>query len=959
MKPDSAFRLSPLPLLTLAATLGGCSGSFGGDEDVPQKTTDALTDVQLVSNTFEPTIAVNPLNPTNIAMAVGNAIQVSTNSGQTFSAVQVSTFPPGFGGNGDSSLAYDSNGRLFWSFLGSFDIFVQEVNTLTGVPIGTAVDVSAIGGFPTGSNDKGWLAADRFASSPFRDNLYVAWAGPGGMRFSRSTNSGATWNTTPLVLSDPSDAGIRMVHVTVGADGAVYAAYHEAVPSASNNENPDGTTGRIVVRRSDDGGASFPAANRWFAYDAGEADMSYNFQFICTTPGPNGTCTAGTPAPRRLDRNFNLMLGSAQPFLLADPTNPQHLAVVASDDPTNVSHGAGFDDGSVYIVHSMDRGQTWGDPVQVDSGGGTTLQLMPTAATDIASQCVAVSYYDNRRGLTNPGGNLMLDMIVRTSPDGGFTWGQEARINDSAFDPDLNAGPVFSPNPPFPPGFVATTRIGEYNGVLVSRGVVWTGNGTSGQQQIHFDLSNPPVFTFVPPDLIADNCGPIDVGQAEATNVCGVPPLTITNDAPASFQSTTVVTWTATSGIGDTTTATQTVTIADRFVPVFTSVPADITTTACGSINIGTATARDDCDGSVTVTNDAPAVFPPGTTVVTWTATDDSGNEATATQRVNVILTDNAACCPAGTNVILGNSNNNLLNGTNGPDCILGRGGQDTINGNGGNDFIAAGDGDDNVNAGSGDDVVFGGSGQDTLVGGIGNDSVSGGDGNDSVQGGSGDDTLSGGQGQDVLQGQDGNDQLFGDDGDDNIQGGNGNDALVGGINNDTCNGGTGSNTFAQCEFGAPNSCVNTVQDGTETDLNCGGACPGCPNGGSCVVGSDCLSGLCSSGVCAPSPGAVSTNLTFTTDWGGGYCAVLNVTNGTANPTTGFTVNLNTNASTIYTSWNGTFVGSSGPVSATPCCSWNAVLSPGATDSSIGFCANRAVAGSGTLPFVVSTTGTF
>jgi hypothetical protein len=49
--------------------------------------------------------------------------------------------------------------------------------------------------------------------------------------------------------------------------------------------------------------------------------------------------------------------------------------------------------------------------------------------------------------------------------------------------------------------------------------------------------------------------------------------------------------------------------------PVFTFVPADITTSVCGSLDIGLATATDVC--GVTIANDAPVQFPPGTTVVT------------------------------------------------------------------------------------------------------------------------------------------------------------------------------------------------------------------------------------------------------------------------------------------------------------------------------------------------------
>jgi Ca2+-binding RTX toxin-like protein len=456
---------------------------------------------------------------------------------------------------------------------------------------------------------------------------------------------------------------------------------------------------------------------------------------------------------------------------------------------------------------------------------------------------------------------------------------------------------------PFDPDMLApdrfpptqTLRIGEYNGLLHARGAVWTGNDPT---------------------------------------------------EPAGFQSQEVI-----------------FDYSDAVPPAFTSVPADITTTACGSPSLGAAIAVDNvCGiGGVVVSNDAPAVFPPGTTIVTWTATDAADNSVTATQRVTIELTDNPACCPAGTNVIVGTPNNDPLTGTGGSDCILGLGAQDTINGLGGNDFISGGDGNDIINAGSGDDLVFGGTGQDSLSGLDGNDNLNGGDGDDVVLGGVGNDTLRGGQGQDSLQGQDGDDQLFGDSGDDNLQGGNGNDSLVGGVNNDQCNGGAGTNTFAQCELGAPNSCADGVQNGTETGVDCGGACVGCASGQPCVSGADCAGGLCQAGVCqAATPSSpVSTALTFTTDWGDGYCAVLNVTNSAATLATSYMINLNTGASTIFTSWNGTFSGVTGAVSVVPAFPWNATLDPGETDSSIGFCANRTVPGSGVLPVVISTTATF
>jgi len=261
---------------------------------------------------------------------------------------------------------------------------------------------------------------------------------------------------------------------------------------------------------------------------------------------------------------------------------------------------------------------------------------------------------------------------------------------------------------------------------------------------------------------------------------------------------TTTVTLTVTSTNG-TSTDTMQVTVIDTRPPVLT-VPPDITITACNAPNVGTATAIDGCGGAVAVMNNKPARFPLGTTVVTYFAVDAFGNATSATQRVTAILGDDSSCCPTGTTIIRGTSNNDTLNGTSGSDCILGLGAQDRINGNGGNDFISGGEGDDIIDGGSGADRLYGGNGQDQLTGGTGNDILEGGGGDDTCRGGDNDDVLRGGAGQDKLFGDNGNDQLFGEANDDRLEGGAGNDQLDGGGIHDVCVGGTGTNTFTQCE---------------------------------------------------------------------------------------------------------------------------------------------------------------
>ncbi len=82
--------------------------------------------------------------------------------------------------------------------------------------------------------------------------------------------------------------------------------------------------------------------------------------------------------------------------------------------------------------------------------------------------------------------------------------------------------------------------------------------------------------------------------------------------------------------------------------PVFSSVPSPFTVGATGPTGIAASDpfvqqklasvqATDDSGDPVVITDDAPAIFPPGATVITFVATDSSGNEAFATVSVTVI----------------------------------------------------------------------------------------------------------------------------------------------------------------------------------------------------------------------------------------------------------------------------------------------------------------------------------
>jgi hypothetical protein len=211
-------------------------------------------------------------------------------------------------------------------------------------------------------------------------------------------------------------------------------------------------------------------------------------------------------------------------------------------------------------------------------------------------------------------------------------------------------------------------------------------------------------------------------------------------------------------------------------------VPPDLTITGCAAPNIGQATATAEDGGAVDIRNDAPAVFPLGATVVTWTATDSRGLQTTGRQTVTAILGDDASCCPAGSNVIRGTAGDDVLTGTAGNDCLLGLGGGDVISGLGG------------------DDLLSGGAGADVIDGGPGNDVILGGPGGNSLHGGPGHDVVTGGDDSEVLSGGDGNDRLEGRGGNDNLSGGAGDDVVDGGPGSDVCSAAPGQDSLLACE---------------------------------------------------------------------------------------------------------------------------------------------------------------
>ena len=174
----------------------------------------------------------------------------------------------------------------------------------------------------------------------------------------------------------------------------------------------------------------------------------------------------------------------------------------------------------------------------------------------------------------------------------------------------------------------------------------------------------------VPPTI--SNC-PANISVNNTPNVCGatvswVAPTANDNCSANIVQTlgppsgsvfpvgTTTVTYTATDVGGNTATCSFTVTVTDNQIPAITC-PANVTvntalnTCQAAGVALGTPITSDNC-AVLSVTNNAPAVYPLGVTTVTWTVTDNHGNTNTCTQTVTVVDAQvPAITCPANVTV--------------------------------------------------------------------------------------------------------------------------------------------------------------------------------------------------------------------------------------------------------------------------------------------------------------------
>ena len=334
---------------------------------------------------------------------------------------------------------------------------------------------------------------------------------------------------------------------------------------------------------------------------------------------------------------------------------------------TYTHHGSGWDatatdNDAVASLTYVLSGATTGSGSSLDgvvfNMGTTTVTWTATDNSGNTSECVFnVIVSDNQSPvftfcLSGNDQNVNTDQGVNTYTHQGSGWDATATDNDAV----ASLTYVLSG---------ATTGSGSsLDGVVFNMGtttVTWTATDNSGNTSVCvFNVivtdNQSPVFTF----CLSGNDQSVNTDQGVNTyshHGSGWDATATDNDAVASLTyvlsgattgsgsyldgvvfnlGNTTVTWTAIDINGNISICTFEVNVIDNEAPVISCPPA-LFFCSPSDVNIGNATATDNV-GVESIVNNAPAVFPIGTTIVTWTAADAQGNYSTCEQVVEVSL---------------------------------------------------------------------------------------------------------------------------------------------------------------------------------------------------------------------------------------------------------------------------------------------------------------------------------
>jgi uncharacterized repeat protein (TIGR01451 family) len=380
--------------------------------------------------------------------------------------------------------------------------------------------------------------------------------------------------------------------------------------------------------------------------------------------GGNGTCTLGCPDDITTPANTN-QGGPGAIVHFSPPSGNEECGNITVDHCNDCF----FPQGDTTVTATAESGESCTFTVTVTAAGSSPTISCPGNKTADADANVC-STSVNVGTATASGSNVTVvgyrsdgvpmytcdkfGNCTRNASDGPFNAGTTT-ITWYAYAHDVAGpytGPVDGDGDPINP---ADTEEGHR-----------TGSATCSQTVMVNDVTPPNIAAAsstvsadenceaVIPDYsstVTDNCA---CGSADDSEACEGHPHIVYTQTPAAGTVVGLGPHTvhieATDGSSNNNGATKdvTFTVNDTTAPVIdcpdniSNVPTEPGTCAA-HVDPGTATANDNCDSSPTITasrsDNRPLTdtYPKGTTTITWTATDDAGNQSSCTQTITVV----------------------------------------------------------------------------------------------------------------------------------------------------------------------------------------------------------------------------------------------------------------------------------------------------------------------------------
>jgi BNR repeat protein len=260
------------------------------------------------------------------------------------------------------------------------------------------------------------------------------------MLVARSADFGVTWQLPHVLISDGDQVFNDKGSITADP---VNGSYVYAVWDRMTSQN----AGPTYFARTADGGSTWQVARN--IYDPGSSAQTIGNQIVVLPSGvlldfftEIDTQGANTTSALRVIRSPDNGVTWSLPATISDlqalgTSNPANKAPVRDgSELVSVSANAGviyavwqdsrFSMGKhdgIALVQSIDGGQSWSAPVQVNAD--VNVQAFTPTVNVGADGVVAVTYFDLRNNTTPSTGSLYADCWMVTSRDGGVTFTEQ------------------------------------------------------------------------------------------------------------------------------------------------------------------------------------------------------------------------------------------------------------------------------------------------------------------------------------------------------------------------------------------------------------------------------------------------------------------------------------------------------------------------------------------------------